>query len=63
VKTVNEPMSAGEREAVRTSIQRNRPFGSDAWKQRAAQRLGLSHTIRPEGRPKRKPEHARIANN
>ena len=50
---VKEPMSARECEAVRTCIKPNRPFGSDAWKRQAANRLGLLHTLRDEGLPKR----------
>lgn len=53
VKLVNEPMSAKETEALRTSIARNCPFGSEAWRMRTAGRLGLAHTLRPEGRPKK----------
>jgi putative transposase len=55
VKLVNEPMTAKELDAVRTSIVRSRPFGGPAWQQKTARRLGLMHTIRSEGRPKKQP--------
>jgi len=37
---------------VRTSILRNRPYGSEVWQRQQADRLGLLHTLRGEGRPK-----------
>jgi len=55
VALVNEPMSARELEAVRTSVQRNRPFGGDAWQMQTAARLGLQQTMRSKGRPKKRP--------
>lgn len=51
--TVNQPFSPKELEAIRTSVARNRPFGTDRWQQNACQRLGLLHTLRPEGRPRK----------
>jgi REP-associated tyrosine transposase len=40
-------------EALRRSVQRGCPFGSDIWQKQMAARLGLSHTLRPIGRPKK----------
>lgn len=54
VREVNEPMSNKEMEAMRTSMTRNRPFGSEAWQRRVANRLNLMHTLRSEGRPKKR---------
>jgi putative transposase len=48
---VNAPLSARDLERVEVSIERSRPFGSDDWVRRTTSRLGLEHTIRPEGRP------------
>jgi putative transposase len=48
---VNQPQRAAEEDRVRQSIQRNRPLGGDAWVRRMAQRLKLTHTLRPRGRP------------
>lgn len=53
VKLVNLPLSAGQEEAVGVSMRRNRPFGSEAWQRQTAARLGLEHTLRTEGRPKK----------
>ena len=54
VQRVNTPLSAGELNRLRCSVVRNRPFGTDAWTDRTARRLGLEHTLRPEGRPPKK---------
>jgi putative transposase len=39
--------------AVRRSVVRGQPFGSEAWTRRTAHRLGLAHTLRQRGRPKK----------
>jgi putative transposase len=54
VQRVNTPLTAGELKRLRCSVVRNRPFGTDAWTDRTARRLGLEHTLRPEGRPPKK---------
>jgi putative transposase len=54
VARVNEPLTEKEREAVRLSVQRDRPFGDEDWTQSIADRLGLWYTIRPRGRPGKK---------
>jgi putative transposase len=51
VERVNAPLSAGELKRLRRSLVRGQPFGEDAWADRTARRLGLEHTLRPEGRP------------
>jgi len=50
---VNEPQTEAELEALRESIRRGRPFGSQAWQNQTAQRLGLEFTMRPRGRPRK----------
>ena len=56
---VDGPMAEGELEAVRTSVKRGRPFGSEQWVTRTAKALGLEYTLRPRGRPpKAKPPKA-----
>jgi len=52
---VNEPLSGQELAAVRTSVQRGRPFGDDAWVQQVAARSGLGYTLRARGRPAKQP--------
>jgi putative transposase len=51
VALVNEPMTEEEVEAVQVCIARNRPFGDASWQEVQAKRLGLTHTLRNEGRP------------
>ena len=52
VSLASAPMTEREAEAVRTCITRNRPYGDEEWQRRQAKRLGLSHTLRCEGRPR-----------
>jgi putative transposase len=54
VAFVREPLTDGELEAVRRSVLRNCPFGSPPWQKRIAKRLGLEHTLRAPGRPKKR---------
>jgi putative transposase len=52
---VNRAQTDAELNAVRTSLHRGRPFGSESWQKRTAKRLGLESTFRPRGRPKKRP--------
>jgi len=52
VARVNRPQMAAELEALRTSVQRGRPFGDEGWVRRMAKRFGMESTLRPRGRPK-----------
>ena len=52
VERVNRPQTAAEVEAIRTSVQRGRPFGAEDWVRRTAKRFGMASTLRPRGRPK-----------
>lgn len=52
VSQVNRPETASELEAVRTSVQRGRPFGTTGWVQRTAKRLELESSLRNRGRPR-----------
>ena len=51
---VNAPMTEAEADAVRLSIVRDRPFGGESWTLATAQRLGLTSSLNPRGRPKHK---------
>jgi putative transposase len=51
-KLLQEKIPEKELEKVRISVKRGRPFGSESWVLRAADRLGLGFTLRPIGRPK-----------
>ena len=44
-----------ELDALRRSVRRGTPFGSEAWTTGLIARLGLEHTIRPQGRPRKAP--------
>ena len=56
VKYVNQRQTQGELEAIRRSVKRGQPFGSEAWQQQVADRMGLEHTFRPRGRPRKNKE-------
>jgi len=53
-RRVNAPMRERALAEVRAALTRGRPFGSDAWMNRIARRLGLESTLRPRGRPSKK---------
>jgi REP-associated tyrosine transposase len=53
---VNKPQTEAELNALRTAIRRGSPFGGERWQQRMAKRLNLESTLRPRGRPRRKPK-------
>ncbi len=53
VEYVNTAQSTAELEGLRRSVQRGCPLGGSAWQARLAERLGLEHTLRPIGRPKK----------
>jgi putative transposase len=53
VKLVNEPQTEAELEAMRRSVARGCPYGSDGWVQAIVEDLGLQWTIRPRGRPRK----------
>ena len=50
VEAVNAPMTEAECEAIRTSIRRNRPLGTEQWVRRTAEKLGLESSLRAPGR-------------
>ncbi len=53
---VNEALSQRELEAIRTCSARGRPFGSDEWIEETCERTGTWSSIRPRGRPRKKPK-------
>lgn len=50
---VNEPQTKEELEALRCSVTRGRPFGGKRWVERISREIGLEHTLRPLGRPRK----------
>ena len=53
LRYVNAPPGEPELTALRRSVQRGTPLGSDRWVDRVAKLLGLAHTLRPLGRPRK----------
>jgi len=53
---VNRPEDERELEWLRRCVRRGTPYGGDAWVRRTAARLGLQSSLRPVGRPKKRPE-------
>ena len=49
---VNQPQTDSELEAIRRSVARSQPYGSDGWVRETARQLGLESTLRPRGRPR-----------
>lgn len=50
---VEEALTAKEVERMEASLKRGRPLGDEGWTARLAKRLGLGHTLRREGRPRK----------
>jgi putative transposase len=50
---VNQVMEPDAINQIHQSVIRGRPFGSMAWMQRTAARLGLKNTMNPMGRPRK----------
>jgi putative transposase len=50
---VNQGASKAEEAAFQVSLQRGRPYGEAVWQKRTAKKLGLDHTFRPRGRPRK----------
>jgi putative transposase len=50
---VNRPQATAALDVMRTSVQRGRPFGSEAWQVVTAEKLGLESTFQPRGRPRK----------
>ena len=51
---VNEPISEKELSALRTCVNRGRPYGDDRWTEKMADKHGVWATLRPVGRPRKK---------
>jgi putative transposase len=53
LERVNRAMKETELDRLRTSVNRGRPFGGSQWERRTAKLLGLEHTFRDAGRPRK----------
>jgi len=52
---VNEPLTEMELGGIRQSVNRQSPYGMPLWQIQISSALGLESTLRPRGRPGRKP--------
>ena len=52
--SVNRAQSAAELEAIRTAVQRSRPFGDPPWLDDVTRRFALGSTLQPRGRPRQR---------
>jgi hypothetical protein len=50
---VNQPQTAVEVDAIRTSVNRQRPFGDPDWVDRRARETGLRQSLFSVGRPRK----------
>ena len=50
---VNGAQSIAEVEALRNSVNRGTPYGSEAWTMQIAKMFGLERTLHPRGRPRK----------
>jgi putative transposase len=50
---VNQVETEGELAALRRSVKRGTPYGGEDWTQRTLKQLGLEHTVRAQGRPRK----------
>jgi putative transposase len=50
---VNKPQTVAELLTIRRSVERGQPYGSEAWQQKTARKMGLESTFRPRGRPRK----------
>jgi putative transposase len=51
---VNTPITLNETAAIQTSINRNRPYGSPDWVSAKARELGLTSSVNPPHRPRKR---------
>ena len=56
-RQINEPLSDKELAAVRWSVKRGSPFVEENWVESIARHQGLESTLRPRGRPHKKPNN------
>ena len=53
IQRVNQALAEKELKALRTCVQRGRPFGSEKWVNSTAKKQDLELTLRPRGRPRK----------
>jgi putative transposase len=55
IEQVNAPQTEAELAALRRSVCRGAPYGSLSWQRATAASLQLQYTLRPRGRPRKRP--------
>ena len=50
---LRDPQDSAELDAIRRSVNKGQPYGSENWVKRTARRLGLESTLRRRGRPRK----------
>lgn len=55
IEHVNKPQNPAELEALRASVNRQRPYGHREWVESTADQLHLRQSLAPIGRPKKQP--------
>ncbi len=61
LRWVDQPLTERELASVRLCVRRGRPFGHDRWQAQTARHLGLEHTLRSRGRPRKKDAGRKLA--
>jgi putative transposase len=51
---VDAPLIKRELDMLRKSVNRQSPYGAQAWQMKVGRELGLESTLRPRGRPKKR---------
>ena len=59
LERVNEPLSAGDLQRLRLSVERGQPYGEESWAKETARRLGLESTLLSRRRPRKTVEGVR----
>ena len=55
LRHVNQAQTEAEVERLRECIRRRRPYGDEQWTEETAKAMGLEASLRPRGRPRKKP--------
>jgi putative transposase len=50
---VDEPLTEKEMERLRESVNRQAPYGDQAWQMKTSEAMGLQSSIRHRGRPRK----------
>jgi len=53
LERVNEPLSVGDLQRLRLSVERGRPYGEESWVKETTRPLGLESTLRSRGKPRK----------